>query len=158
MNPLMRSGVHELGTRASVDLLSNWNDSDALKPFSLRPFVGLYGELNDQHGPEDMFLNVGLEPTWRTEVAGRKIGASLPMDWGLSADHYFFNSDGSNAMFGYFSVALTVSLSLPLPSGCGEWFLNTSVQYLHLAADSVAAVNDGDRDVCNGKIGLSFVY
>jgi hypothetical protein len=158
MNPLMRSNVHELGAKASFDVLSLWHESDVLKPFSLKPFVGLYGELSDENGTEDIFLNVGVEPSWRFDVAGHKIGMSLPLDWGLSADHYFLNSDGSNAPFGYFATALTASASLPVPDGYGQWFLNTSVQYLHLAADSVRAISGGDNDVWIGKIGISFVF
>jgi hypothetical protein len=158
MNPLMRSNVHELGTKASFDILSLGHESERLKPFSLKPFVGLYGELSDQNGTEDVFLNVGLEPSWRFEVAGHKVGMSLPLDWGLSADHYYLNADGSNATLGYFSTALTTSVSLPVPNGYGQWFLNTSIQYLHLAADGVRAISGGDNDLCIGKIGLSFVF
>ncbi|MDZ4689592.1 MAG: hypothetical protein SH850_31330 [Planctomycetaceae bacterium] len=97
MNPLMRSPVHELGAKASFDVLSLNDEFDWLQSCSLRPFVGLYGELNDGEGTEDAFLNVGLEPSWRFEVRGRKVGMSLPIDWGLSADHYYFNNDGSDA-------------------------------------------------------------
>jgi hypothetical protein len=159
MNPLMRSHTHELGAKASFDVFSLLDDeSELLKPFSLRPFAGLYGELSDESGTEDGFLNVGLEPSWRFEAKGRKIGVSLPIDWGLSADDYYLNSDGSNAVFGYYSTALTTSVSLPSPLKRGQWFLNTSVQYLHLAADSVRAISGGDNDVWVGKIGMSFVY
>ncbi|HUQ71508.1 MAG TPA: hypothetical protein VM165_18415 [Planctomycetaceae bacterium] len=157
MNPLMRSPVHELGAKASFDVLSLNDEIDWLQSCSLRPFIGLYGELNDGEGTEDGFLNVGIEPSWRFQVRGRKVGMSLPIDWGLSADHYYFNNDGSNAAFGYFSTALTTSVALPIAARHGQWFLNTSVQYLHLAADSVRDVSDQD-DVCIGKIGVSFVY
>jgi hypothetical protein len=159
MSPQMRSRVHELGAKASVDLLSRWReDADWLAPFGLRPFVGLYGELSDQTGTNDVFLNLGLEPSWRFEVAGQKVGLSLPTDWGMSADHYYLNADGTNAALGYFATALTASASLPMPERCGKWFLNASVQYLHLSADSVRAASSGDSDLCIGKIGLSFVY
>ncbi len=50
-------------------------------------------------------------------------------------------------------------MSVLLPIDCpGQWFLNTSVQYLHLAADSVVAVAGGENDVCIGKAGISFVF
>ena len=68
------------------------------------------------------------------------------------------NADGSNATYGYFSTAWTTSIALPTKSERVKWFLNTSVQYLHLAADSTRAVNDDKSDVGIGKIGLSFVY
>jgi hypothetical protein len=94
MNPLMRSHVHELGAKASFDVFSLNDDYAFLKPFSLRPFAGLYGELSDENGTDDLFLNVGLEPSWRFEAKGRKFGVSLPIDWGLSADDYYLDSDG----------------------------------------------------------------
>lgn len=156
-NQLMRSAVHEFGVKASYDVFSLLSGCDEPAPFSLRPFAGAYFDLFDEEGTEDIFVNVGLEPSWRCELAGLKIGLSLPIDWGLSADDYYLNADGSNAALGYFSTAWTTSILLP-GVGCGQWFLNTSVQYLHLAADSVLAINDGDDDVCIGKLGLSFVY
>ncbi|HUG94000.1 MAG TPA: hypothetical protein VML55_24430 [Planctomycetaceae bacterium] len=157
MNPLMRSDVHELGAKASFDVLAWGREPDPLRPLSLRPFAGLYGELSDQNGTEDVFLNVGLEPSWRFEIAGRQLGVTLPVDWGLSADRYYLDADGSNAMFGYFSAACTTSVSLPARDSCGRWFLNTSLQYVHLAADSVRAVSGRDH-VWIGRIGVSFVF
>jgi hypothetical protein len=154
MNQLMRSSVHELGFKASYDVLAN---SCGPSSFSLRPFAGVYFDLFDEQGTEDIFVNVGLEPAWRGELAGFKVGLSLPIDWGLSADGYYLDNDGSNAELGYFSVAWTTSILLPV-SGHGQWFLNTTVQYLHLVADSVRAINPGDDDVCIGKLGISFVY
>jgi hypothetical protein len=156
MNPLMRSDVHELGAKVSFDLLSPDESVDP-GPLSLRPFAGVYAEVADQNGTEDTFLNVGLEPAWRADVLGRRVGISLPLDWGLSTDRYYFDARGNNEVFGYFSGALTTSLALPERDGCGQWFLNASIQYLYLAADSVRFVSD-ERDVWIGKIGVSFVY
>jgi hypothetical protein len=156
MNQFMRSAVHEFGVKASYDLVSLCSDCCAPSPFSFRPFVGVYCDLFDEEGTEDVFVNAGFEPSWRCELAGLKIGLGLPTDWGLSADGYYLDDDGSNAAFGYFSTALTMSVLLP--SCRGQWFVNTSVQYLHLAADSVRTVSGGDTDVCIGKLGVSFVF
>lgn len=156
MNPLMRSNVHELGGKASFDVLSLRPEPS--KPLGLRPFVGLYGELSDENGTEDLFLNLGLEPSWRFELAGARVAVGLPLDWGLSGEDYYLNNNGSNAFFGYFSTALTTSVVLPVSDRFGQWFLNTSLQYLHLGADSVLAINGGDQDEFIGKLGVSFVY
>jgi hypothetical protein len=158
MNPVMRSPVHEFGAKTSFDLLSLAEDTDVTEHFSLRTFAGLYRELSDGEGTEDGFINLGIEPAARFELAGQKIGVTLPIDWGLTGDHYYLNADGSNATYGYFSTALTTSVALPTKSDRVKWFLNTSVQYLHLAADSTRAVNDDKSDVAISKIGLSFVY
>ncbi|MBC8116083.1 MAG: hypothetical protein H7062_16975 [Candidatus Saccharimonas sp.] len=162
-SPLMRTPVHELGAKVSFDVLSSledseWNDSELLQHFTLRPFAGVYGDWIEEAGTVQAFVNVGVEPSWRFEVAGTKVGVGLPIDWGLGGNGYYFNNDGSNATLGYFSTALTASVALPVPDGYGQWFLNTSVQYLHLAADSVQTVGNDDNDVCIGKIGMSFVY
>jgi hypothetical protein len=156
MNQLMRSNVHEFGVKASYDVLSLCGACQG-SPFSLRPFFGAYFDLFDEEGTEDIFLNVGLEPSWRGELAGLKIGLSLPTDWGLSADGYYLTTAGNNDGLGYFSTALAASIMLPCSGRC-QRFVNTSVQYLHLAADSVRAVNNGDADICIGKLGISFVY
>jgi hypothetical protein len=157
MNPVMRSQVHEFGAKFSFDVMS-LSGEEFLQQFSLKPFIGLYRELNDEVGTEEDFINVGIEPSWRTEIRGHKLGVGLPIEWGLTSDHYYLNADGTNANLGYFSTAVTTSVALTTGARSGQWFLNTSVQYLHLAADSVRAVNGGGSDECVGKIGVSFVY
>ena len=156
MNPLMRGDVHELGARASFDLLAPDGD-DGPAPLRLRPFAGAYAEVGDENGTEEVFLNAGLEPFWQVEAAGHTIGVGLPLEWGLSPDGYYFDRDGSDATFGYFSAALTTSVAIPTAERHGQWFLNTSVQYLHLEADSVRMMSGGD-DAWVGKVGVSFVY
>lgn len=158
MSPLMRTPVHEIGAKVSYDVLSLWEGNDALKPFSLKPFVGVYGEFIPEQGQNQLFANVGFEPNWRFDMLGTKVGLGLPIDWGLGGNGYYFNSDGSNAALGYFSTALTASVAIPVPEQYGKWFLNASVQYLHLAADSVQVAGEGRDDVAIGKIGLSFIY
>jgi hypothetical protein len=157
MSPLMREPVHELGTKVSYNILAPF-EVEPLKPFAVKPFVGVYGEFIPEQDTTQLFVNLGVEPTWRFEVGGTKVGLGLPTEWGLGGNRYYFNSDGSNAALGYFSTSLTASVELPVPERFGLWFLNTSVQYLHLSADSVQAANNNDNDVCIGKIGLSFVY
>lgn len=157
MSPLMRTPVHELGAKVSYDVLKPF-ESDLLKPFAVKPFVAAYSEIIPEQDTVQLFANVGIEPTWRFEVAKTKIGLGMPTEWGLGGNRYYFNSDGSNAAVGYFATGLTAGIALPVPERFGLWFLNTSVQYLHLTADSVQAANFGTRDVCIGKIGLSFVY
>jgi hypothetical protein len=158
MNPLMRSPVNEVGAKVGYDVLSRWADRpDAARPFRLKPFVGVFGQFDGINGEDNLFVNLGVEPSWRFHVRGHAVGMSLPVDWGLGANGYYFNADGSNASLGYFSTALVTSVALPLPRKCGQWFLNTTVQYLHLAADSTQQTAGRD-DACVGKIGLSFVY
>lgn len=158
MSPLMRSHVHEIGGRLSYDLLTPWKDADWAEPFSVKPFAGVFGEISDENGTDDVFVNVGIEPIWRFDVASRRVAVSLPTEWGLSGDGYYLDSSGNNATFGYFATALTGTLSLASMDNRGEWLLNGSLQYLHLGAASTRNVNGGDRDECIAKLGLAFVY
>jgi hypothetical protein len=158
MGPQMRTPVHELGAKVSYNLISLWDENESLKPFGLRPFVGVYGDYITDQDTVQLFANVGVEPTWRFDLKGTKVGLSLPIDWGLGGNGYYFNSDGSNAPCGYFGSSLTASIALPVPEQYGQWFLNTSVQYLHLSAYSTQTAGEDRNDVCIGKIGLSFVY
>jgi hypothetical protein len=148
--------MHELGIKVSYDAFSPQQADGAPGPLALRVFAGVYGELSDQKGAVD--LQPGLEPSWRVEVAGRKVGISLPLVCGLSADGYYLNDRGGNAAAGYFSATLTTSVSLPVPDGCGQWFLNASVQYLHLFADNLAVINNGSRDAFVGRVGVGFLF
>ena len=157
-NPTMFSNVHELGARASFDVLSLFETNEMPNSVSLRPFAGIYGKVSDEKGTENVYFDIGLEPSWRFDLAGQKVGVALPLDWGLGANDYYLNSSGGNTTLGYFSAALTASVSLPAPAHCGDWFLNASVQYLHLSADNLVTLNHGDRDACVGKIGLAFVF
>jgi hypothetical protein len=158
MSPLMRTPLHEIGAKVSYDVLNFWEGNDALKPFSLKPFVAAYGEFIPEQGQSQLFANVGFEPTWRFELAKTKVGLGLPIDWGLGGNGYYFNSNGSNAALGYFSTALTASVAIPVPEQYGKWFLNTSIQYLHLVADSVQVAGEGRDNVAIAKIGLSFIF
>ncbi len=51
-NPEMRSNLHELGVKASVDILAHWQKPASLRSFSLRPFAGVYAEVFDQVATE----------------------------------------------------------------------------------------------------------
>jgi hypothetical protein len=157
-SPIMRSDVHELGARASLDVLA-WRRGDASPgPLALRPFAGLYGELDDRRGSEDVYAEVGLEPAWRGIVAGRKVGLSVPVLWGLSPDDYYFDAQGRNEPLGYFAVSVAGSVALPLRHGCAEAILNVTLQYLRLEADSVVTVNEGGRDVFLARMGAGFRF
>lgn len=158
MSPMMRTPVHEIGTKVSYDVLSHWSDQDFLAPFRLKPFVGVYGDYIQDLGETQMYMNLGVEPTWRLDIAGTRIGLGLPIEWGLGGNGYYQNANGTNTTLGYFSTMLTASVALPVPERFGQWFLNGSVQYLHLVADSVQMAARGNTDAAVGKIGLSFVY
>ena len=56
-----------------------------------------YYKVFDEKGPENAYFDIGLEPSWRFDAAGQKVGIALPIDWGLGANDYYLNSRGANA-------------------------------------------------------------
>jgi hypothetical protein len=148
--------MHELGVRVSYDVLSLCAKPEGSAPFALRLFTGVYGELSEGKGA--LYVEPGLEPSWRFELAGRKIGLGLPVLCGLGAGGYYLNDRGENAPVGYLSSAVTASVSLPFPVGCGEWFLNASIPYLYLFADNLVLQNNGSHDAFVAKVGIGFLF
>jgi hypothetical protein len=158
MAPEMRGTVHELGAKVSYDVLSFLSTCCSSCPFGLRPSAGVYGELYDEVGTEDIYAELGIEGSWRGEILGRPVGFSLPLLWGLSADEYFLDAGGDNATLGYFSAGVGASVPLRELPGNGEWFLNMSLTYLHLFADNLIVINKGNDDGFVAKVGVSFVF
>jgi hypothetical protein len=158
ISPTVPSDVHELGVKVSADVIPLLYGAESAESFSLRPSVGLYSQVFGQSGIEGAYLETGLEPSWRFEVAGRKVGLGLSLVCGWSVDDYYFDDRGNSESLGYLSATLSTSISLPAPEGCGQWFLNGSLQYLHLFADNLAIINGGSRNEVIGKIGIGFIF
>lgn len=114
-SPTQRGDVHELGVRASFDVWNCWREGDEPACFTLRPYAGLYVEASDEAGSEDAYLELGLDPAWRFDVCGTKVGLALPLALGLSADDYYFDDLGDSETLGYFSAGVTASVALPAP-------------------------------------------
>jgi hypothetical protein len=155
--PNNSEAFHEFGLKASTDLLSCLY-GDAAGAFDLRPSVGLYTQSTGPAGSGSVYLETGLEPLWRFDAVGCKVGLSAPLVWGWSVKDYYFDSQGDNEILGYMSIGLSASVTLPTPEGCGLWFLNVSLQHLHLFADSAAQSNDGSRNELIGKMGIGFLF
>ncbi len=56
------------------------------------------------------------------------------------------------------SLGLSVSIPLQLPAKFGSWYLNGSIEYLHLAADNLSILHGGDRDELIGTFGLGLSF
>lgn len=150
--------IQEIGATISFD------DADISSklgiPFALNPTAGYFFEIDDSSGPEDQYLQFGIEPTVYTLFKGtdNQIELSVPIVFGTSPKGYYTEANGSNSFFGFGSVGIAASVPLPIPKSYGAWALTGSVQYLRLFADSVESANNGDNDQIIGTAGISFTY
>lgn len=151
--------VHEVGGKVSYDLAGLWDDRrPGARDFSLRPWLTVYRELADHNGDENTYVEIGLEPTWRTRVFGQRLAISTPVLLGGSPDGYYYDSADDDALLGYVSGSLKASLALPVPEKFGHWYLNGSVTYLQLLADSAEEGNRGDSSEIIGAVGIGVSF
>lgn len=152
------SVIHELGLKVGYDLCALWVPPGERSAFALRPSAGLIWETYDQNGSNDAYLELGLEPAWRFAWCEQKAVVSVPIQFGLSMDDYYFNAQGQQQTLGFVSVALSASTTLPSPPCGGRWFLSGGVQYTRLVADNLIIVNNGSADVFTAKAGVGFSF
>jgi hypothetical protein len=86
------------------------------------------------------------------------VGVGVPLTWGLSLNDYYFDARGGNATLGYFTTGVSASVVLPSPKRLGQWFLNSSFQYLDLIAANLRAHNDRRQHEFIGKVGVGFSF
>jgi hypothetical protein len=173
-------GVHELGGRLTYELATT---TEGGTTYGVRPSLALgfqvggsrandlgwgtnhHGELvpillntGGKLGEDYVYAEVGAEPFVRFTAAGQRMSLSLPIQVGLSPDHYYADADGHNAAVGFVSAGVAFSSSLPVPEQLGKWFFTGSVRWLHLTADSTRAANGGDREAVVGQVGVGFSF
>lgn len=153
-----RSVINEVGVRVGYDLCALWTPAGERSPFALRPTAGLFLETYDQNGRNDGYLELGLEPAWRFSWCGQKAIVALPIQFGLSADNYYFNAQGQEQTLGFVSIGLSASTTLPSPPCGGRWFLSGAVLYTRLVADNLVTTNSGSADVFTAKAGVGFSF
>ena len=152
------SSVHEAGAKLAFDFASLWAGRGERPAFSLRSFAGINLETYDEKGTHDAYWELGLEPALRLLWGEQRLSLSVPVQFGLSARDYYFNSRGQETLLGYTTVGLSASVSLPSWQCGGKWFLTTSIYYTRLTADNLIAINPGNENVLTGKIGIGFAY
>jgi hypothetical protein len=155
--------VQELGLSTSYSDAKLWEDM-GLKGFALNPTVGWYFETDDGNGKEDQYIELGLYPSYSIDrddmgMVGKGT-ITVPVILGMSPDHYYLDSDGSNEFFGYYSVGVTLGMPLDMiPAKYGSWTTNVGVNYIGLLADSAELSNDGGEDYeLQGFVGISMSY
>ena len=98
------------------------------------------------------YLEVGVGPG----LSGSKASLTFPVKVGLSMGDYY-ELDGVDNKFGYFSAAGIVSVPLKVPASYGSWNLHGGVEFQQLGT-TTKAFNNGDAQkvIVSGGIGLSY--
>jgi hypothetical protein len=150
--------VQEVGAKISYDLASIWQPDKSQRDFSLKPHFTVYQELEDRNGSEETYMEVGIEPAYRFKLFGQRAGVSAPVYFGFSPNGYYVDNDGDDTTAGYLGAAIKGTIVLPIDEKLGTWYLNGSVTYLDLIADSVRDANGGDGSQWIGSVGIGVSF
>ena len=148
------TNVKEVMFRLGID------DSAKLGKAALKPYgiVALEFDTSPGVGQADGGLNAGryLELGVGPGLSGSKVSLTFPVKVGLSiADYYELN--GVDNKFGYFSASGIVSVPLKVPASYGSWNLHGGVEFQQLGT-TTKTFNNGDAQkvIVSGGIGLSY--
>jgi hypothetical protein len=150
--------IQEVGVKVA------WDDTEYTENrigFALKPYAAVYAETSDGNGSEDWYGELGIAPGVYTfnEEGKYPVAITVPVTVGLGLKDYYFDSGGSEEFLGYLGVGATASVPLAfIPSDYGAWNMTATVQYLHLNAEGLQDVNNGDDYAIIGKLGVAFVY
>lgn len=148
--------IIEIAAKASYDLDSLWSDTPR-PDFGLRATLVLTQELKDDNGSEDFLIEPTIEPIFRFDVKGHRGSVSVPLTLGMSPNGFYKDSDFDDALFGYLSLGVELSLPLPVNEKYGRWYLNAGVTGYQMLADSAEFANQGEQAVgAHVGIGIAF--
>jgi hypothetical protein len=148
------STVKELMFKLAVD------DSAHLGKAAVKPYVILARELDTApgHGQADggtkagTYLELGIAPGY----AAPRVSLAVPVKVGVSLGNYY-ELDGTDNKFGYFSVGGIVTVPLGAASKFGSWNLHGGAEFQTLG-DTTKFFNGGDGSQVIGSIGIGFSY
>ena len=148
------STVKELMVKLGVD------DSTALGTAALKPYgiVAFEFATDPGVGQADAglhagrYLELGVGPGW----SGSRASLTFPVKIGLSLANYY-ELDGVDHKFGYFSASAIGSLPLKVPASYGSWNVHAGVEFQQLGT-TTKAFNNGDAQkvIVSGGVGLSY--
>jgi hypothetical protein len=148
------STVKEIMFKLAVD------DSAHLGKAAVKPYVIVARELDTAPGlgqadagtSAGTYMELGISPGY----AFSKASVAVPVKVGLSLDDYY-ELEGTDHQFGYFSVAGIVTVPLGSPSKFGSFNLHGGVEIQSLG-DTTKFFNGGDGTQVIGSVGLGFSY
>jgi hypothetical protein len=148
------TNVKEVMVKLGID------DSAKLGKAALKPYGIVAFELDAAPGigQADGGLNAGryLELGVGPGLSGSKASLTFPVKVGLSMGDYY-ELDGVDNKFGYFSAAGIVSVPLKVPASFGSWNVHGGVEFQQLGT-TPKAFNNGDAQkvIVSGGIGLAY--
>lgn len=150
----MFSTVKEIAFKLGVDDTA-YLGRGALKPYALVAFEldtapGLgQADAGDNAGT---YVELGVAPGWSAPSAT----LTFPVKIGLSASDYY-ELQGVDNKFGYFSVAGVVTVPLGGTTSFGAWNVHGGVEFQALG-DTTKAINGGEDTKVIGSFGFGLSY
>lgn len=148
------TNVKEVMFKLGVD------DSAKLGKGALKPYGVVAFEFNTEPGigqadgglKAGRYLELGVGPGW----SGSKASLTFPVKVGVSLANYY-ELDGVDHRFGYFSAAGVASVPLNLPASFGSWNVHGGVEFQQLGT-MTKSFNNGEAQkvIVSGGLGLSY--
>ena len=146
----VKEAMFKLGVDDSAQL-----GKAALKPYAIVAFeFDTAPGLGQADGGLDAgrYLELGVGPGW----SGANVSVTFPVKVGMSLANYY-ELDGVDNKFGYFSVAGIAAVPLKVPASFGSWNLHGSVEFQQLGT-TTKTFNNGDAQkvIVSGGVGLAY--
>jgi len=136
------------------------DDSSKLGKAAIKPYIAIAREFDTDvaRGQADGGENAGtyLEIGFAPGYAGSKASIGFPIKIGLSAGDYY-ELDGEDNKFGYFSIAGIVTVPLGGTTSFGAWNIHGGVEYQKLGT-TTEFFNGGESNQVIGSFGIGFSY
>jgi hypothetical protein len=146
--------VKEVMFKLAVD------DSSKLGKAAVKPYIAIAREFDagPARGQADGGENAGtyLEIGFAPGYAASKASIAFPIKIGLSASDYY-ELDGEDNKFGYFSIAGIVTVPLGGTTSYGAWNIHGGVEYQKLGT-TTEFFNGGESNQVIGSFGIGFSY
>ena len=148
------TSVKEIMLKLSIDDSARFGRA-AFKPYAIvaRELDTAAGVGQADAGAEaGTYFEIGIAPGY----AGSKASLAVPVKVGLSLDDYY-ELNGTDHRFGFFSVAGIVTVPLGATSSYGSWNVHGGVEFQRLGV-TTAALNGDAKHRTIGSIGIGFTY
>jgi hypothetical protein len=146
--------VKEIMFKLAVD------DSSRLGKAAIKPYIAIAREFDAEpgRGQADAGENAGtyLEIGFAPGYSASRASIGFPIKIGLSAGDYY-ELDGEDNKFGYFSIAGIVTVPLGGTTSFGAWNIHGGVEYQKLGT-TTEFLNGGESNQVIGSFGIGFSY
>ena len=124
-----------------------YDDSEAMDDWSMQPTAILAIETDNANDgyARGTYLQLGISPGFGFEEGSLEgLEITFPASVGLSVSNYYEGDDGENDFFGFASVGVTGTWSVPFEESWGDWSVCAGVQELFLG-DTASSWNGDDE-------------